>query len=177
MHSNKLGYWYTSEINTIEMEAGISNIGCNPLLYIKVEALWATRHCFIKEKNPLTLKNMNVDLMKVFKLMSRCQTVVAHAFTSNARISVSSRPAWSTEWVLGHLELLYSRTLAQKSKKKNWCPELLGSERITQRRPTAMCAIKKNFFMISTLGWILVTPKEGHKLLLSRVRGIPERRD
>ena len=31
--------------------------------------------------------------------------------------------------------------------------------------------------LIPTLEWHLETPKEGHKLLLSGVRGIPERRD
>lgn len=35
----------------------------------------------------------------------------------------------------------------------------------------------KSTLLIATLGWLLATPKEGHKLLLSGLRGTPESRD
>jgi hypothetical protein len=51
-----------------------------------------------------------------------CQAVVAHAFnpsTWEAEASgfLSSRPAWSTEWVPGQPEL-HGKTLSQKNQTK-----------------------------------------------------------
>lgn len=47
----------------------------------------------------------------------------------------------------------------------------------TQKRPKFMYAINKRALLNPTLGWHVVNPKEGYKLLLSGIRGIPGRKD
>lgn len=54
------------------------------------------------------------------KKFTSSQAVMAHAFNSNtqkAEAGGSLRPAWSTEWVLGHPKP-HRKTLTQKAKPK-----------------------------------------------------------
>ena len=78
---------------------------CSLLISIIIGITFSVYYCFLHHlQNIWVIKNTNSG-------------VVAHSFNPSAReveagkwISVSSRPAWSTEWVPGQLGLLHKQT-------------------------------------------------------------------
>ena len=77
----------------------------------------------LKNHNLICSDNLYIKIIIKFKVWNKNigWTVVTHAFdpsTWEEEVGrfLSSRPAWSTEWVPGHPEL-HRETLSQKSKK------------------------------------------------------------
>lgn len=75
-----------------------------------------------------------------------------------AMIRLLQRGSWTKQ--VGFLLLSDTVRVPEKAPKKTTSPVCNKQERL----------------LTLTLGWHLATPKEGHKLFLSGVRGIPERR-